>query len=119
LSSAFILHWPIAEEALTDQTVGSPAPTQDLAPASPRAQLASTQLEVSVSPDHPASPQLAIQEPFAEPEKSPSPTREVRNDVSMKIHLSILFIQRITTNSAVKTFSGGNCIITNLLLCCG
>jgi hypothetical protein len=33
--------------------------------------------------------------------------------------ISILFIQRITTNSARKTFSGGNCIITNLLLCCG
>jgi hypothetical protein len=45
LSSAFISHWPIAEEALTNQAMGSSAPTQDLAPASPRAQLASPQLE--------------------------------------------------------------------------
>jgi hypothetical protein len=45
---------------------------------------------VSVSPDHPASPQPAIQELSAKPEKSPSPTREARNDVSMKIHPSIL-----------------------------
>jgi hypothetical protein len=46
LSSAFISYWPIAEEIMTDQAVGSSAPTQDLAPASPRAQLASPQLEV-------------------------------------------------------------------------
>jgi hypothetical protein len=44
-SSAFISYWPIAEEIMTDQVVGSSAPTQDLAPASPRAQLASPQLE--------------------------------------------------------------------------
>jgi hypothetical protein len=119
LSSAFIFHWPIAEEVLTDQVVGSSTPTQDLAPASPRVQPASPQLEVSVLPDHPASPQPAIQEPSTEPEKSPSPIRETRNDVSMKIHLSILFIQRITTNLARKTLSGGNCIITNILLCFG
>jgi hypothetical protein len=36
----------------------------------------------------------------------------------MNIHPSI-FIQQITTNLARKPFSGGNCIITNLLLCCG
>jgi hypothetical protein len=42
-------------------------------------------------PYHPASPQPAIQEPSAELEKSPSPTREARNDVSMKIHSFILF----------------------------
>jgi hypothetical protein len=77
---------------LTDQDAGSSAPPQDLAPASPRAQPASPQLEVSVLPDHPASPQPAIQEPSAEPEKSPSPAREARNDVSMKIH-PFIFIQ--------------------------
>jgi hypothetical protein len=37
----------------------------------------------------------------------------------MKTYLSILFIQRITTTSERKTFLGENCIITNLLLCCG
>jgi hypothetical protein len=86
LSSAFVLDWLIAEEVLTDQAMGSSAPTQDPIPGSPRAQPASPQLEVSVSPDHPASPQPSIQELSAEPEKSPSPTREARNDVSVKIH---------------------------------
>jgi hypothetical protein len=78
---------------MTDQVMGSFAPTQDLAPASPRAQLASPQLDVSVLPDHPASPQPAIQEPSAEPEKSPSSIREARNDVSMKKIHSFIFIQ--------------------------
>jgi hypothetical protein len=81
-SSAFILDWLVAEEVQTDQAVGSPAQTQDPAPASPRAQPASPQLEVSVSPDHPASPQPAIQELSAEPERS-STTREAGNDVSI------------------------------------
>jgi hypothetical protein len=90
-SSAFISHWPIAEEALTDQVAGSSAPPHDLAPASPRAQPASLQLRISVLPDHPTSPQPA-KEPSVEPEKSPSPARETRNDVSMTIHLFI-FIQ--------------------------
>jgi hypothetical protein len=40
---------------------------------------------------HPASPQPDIQEPFLEPEKLPSPTREARNDVSMNTHLSIFY----------------------------
>jgi hypothetical protein len=80
----FISYWPIAKEIMTDQAVGSSAPTQDLAQVSPRAQPASPQLEVSVLPDHPASPQPAIQEPSAEPEKSTSSIPEARNDVSMK-----------------------------------
>jgi hypothetical protein len=91
LSSAFILDWPVAEEVPTDQAMGSSAQTQDPAPASPRTQPASPQLEVSVSPDHSASPQPAIQELSAEPERSPSPIQAVRNDVSMKIHPSISF----------------------------
>jgi hypothetical protein len=41
--------------------------------------------------DHPASSQPTMQELFTEPEKSPSPTREARNDVSMKIHPFIFY----------------------------
>jgi hypothetical protein len=87
--SASIPYWPVAGETLTNQAVGSSSPPQSPVPASPRIQLASPQPEVSVLPDHPASPQPAIQEPSTELEKSPSPTREARNDVSMNIHSSI------------------------------
>jgi hypothetical protein len=34
---------------------------------------------------------LNIQEPLLAPEKLPSPTQEVRNDVSMNTHLSIFY----------------------------
>jgi hypothetical protein len=91
LSSAFILDWLVAEEVLTDQAVGSPAQTQDPAPVSSSVQPASPQLEFPMLLGHPTSPQPAMQELPAEPEKSSSPTREVRNIVSMKIHFSILF----------------------------
>jgi hypothetical protein len=91
LSSAFILDWPVAEEVLTDQAVGRSAQTRDPGPASPRTQPASPQLGIPMSPGHQASPEPAMQELPAEPEKSSSPTREVRNNVSMKIHLSIPF----------------------------
>jgi hypothetical protein len=87
----FILDWTVAEEVPTDQAMGSSAQTQDPAPAFPRTQPASPQLEVSVSPDHPTSPQPAMQELPAEPEESCLPIREVRNNVSMKIHFSIPF----------------------------
>jgi hypothetical protein len=74
---------------LTDQAVGSSSPPQDPVPASPRIQSASPQPEVSALPDHPASPQPAIQEPSTELEKSPSPIRVARDDVSMNTHSSI------------------------------
>jgi hypothetical protein len=116
LSSAFILDWPVAEEVLTDQVVGSSAQTQDPAPASPRAQPASPQLEVSVSLGHSASPQPAIQELSAEPERSSSPMREARNDVSIKIHPFILS-NNFIINSVSFFFPGENCI-TQFLFCC-
>jgi hypothetical protein len=77
-SLALIHYFLFAEETLVSQTVGSSSPQHDSNPASPRI--------------HPASPQPDIQEPFLEPEKLPSPTREARNDVSMNTHPSI-FIQ--------------------------
>jgi hypothetical protein len=85
--STFTPYWSVAEETLTDQAVGSPSPLQDSAPASPRIQPASPQLEVSAIPNHPASPQPATQESPLEPEKLPSPIREARNDVRMNTHL--------------------------------
>jgi hypothetical protein len=85
-SLAFTPYWPVAEETLVDQAVGSSSPLQDSVPASPRIQPASPQPEVSASPrNHPASPQPATQEPSHE--KPSSPTRETRNDVSMSVYL--------------------------------
>jgi hypothetical protein len=73
--------------------VGSSSPQHDSNPASPRMQPSSPQPEASASPGtHPAYHQPDILEPFLEPEKLPSPTREARDDVSMNTHPSI-FIQ--------------------------
>jgi hypothetical protein len=92
-SLALILYLLVAKETLVSQTVGSSSPQHDSKPTSPRIQPSSHQLEASASPrTHPASPQPDIQEPFLEPEKLPSPTREARNDVSINTHPSI-FIQ--------------------------
>jgi hypothetical protein len=91
LSSAFIPDWLVAEEVPTNQSMGSSAQIEDPAPASPRTQPASPQLDVSVSPDHPTSPQPAMQELPAEAEESSPTIREVRNNVTMKIHFSIPF----------------------------
>jgi hypothetical protein len=92
-SLALIPYLLVVEETLVSQTVGSSPPQHDSNPASPRIQPSSPQPEASASPrTHPASPQPDIQEPFLEPEKIPSPTREARNDVSMNTHPSI-FIQ--------------------------
>jgi hypothetical protein len=72
--------------------MGNSSPQHDSNPASPRIQPSSPQPEALASPrTHPASPQLDIQEPFLEPEKLPSPTREARDDVSMNIHLSSFY----------------------------
>jgi hypothetical protein len=77
-SLALIPYLLVVEETLVRQTVGSFSPQHDSNPASLRT--------------HQASLQPVIQEPFLEPEKLPSPTREARNDVSMNTHPSI-FIQ--------------------------
>jgi hypothetical protein len=86
-SSAFTPYWPVAEETLTDQAMGSSSPLQDSVLASPRTQPASHQPEVSILPNHPTSPQPATQEPSIELERPPSPIQETRNDVSMSIYL--------------------------------
>jgi hypothetical protein len=87
-SLALIPYLLVAEETLVSQTVGSSPPHPDSIPASPRIQPSSPQPEVSASPrNHPASPQPDIQEPSLELEKLPSPIREVKNEVSMNIHL--------------------------------
>jgi hypothetical protein len=107
-SLALISYLLVAKETLVSQTVGSSSPQHDLNPTSPRIQPSSPQPEASALPrTHPTSPQLEasalprthqaypqpnIQEPFLEPKKLPSTTREARNDVSMNTHLSI-FIQ--------------------------
>jgi hypothetical protein len=92
-SLALILYLLVAEETLVSQTMGSSSPQHDSNPTSPRIQTSSPQPEASASPRmHPASPQPDIQEPFLEPEKLPSPTREAKNDVSMNTQPSI-FIQ--------------------------
>jgi hypothetical protein len=92
-SLALINYLLLAEETLVSQTVGSSSPQHDSNPASSRIQPSSPQPEASASPrTHPASSQPDIQEPFLEPEKLPSPTREARNDVSTNTHPSI-FIQ--------------------------
>jgi hypothetical protein len=92
-SLALIPYLLVAEETLASQTVGSSSPQHDSNPASLMIQPSSPQPEASASPrSHPASPQPDIQEPFLEPEKLPSSTREARNDVSMNTHPSI-FIQ--------------------------
>jgi hypothetical protein len=70
--SAFTPYWPVAEETLIDQAVGSSSPPQSPVPASPRIQPASPQPEVSALPNHPSSTQLATKEPSTEPERSPS-----------------------------------------------
>jgi hypothetical protein len=78
----------VAKETLVNQTVGSSSPYHDSVPVSPRIQPAAPQPEVSASPrNHPVFPQPDVQELSIEPEKSPSPIRETRNDVSMSIHL--------------------------------
>jgi hypothetical protein len=86
-SSAFTPYWPVAEETLMDQDVGSSSPLQDSVSASPRTQPASPQPEVSTLPNHSASPQPATQEPSIELERPPSPIQETRSDVSMSIYL--------------------------------
>jgi cytoskeletal protein RodZ len=107
-SLALILYLLVAEETLVSQTAGSSSPQHDSNPTSPRIQPSSPQPEASASPRiHPASPQpealalpmthLAspqpdIQEPFLEPEKLPSLTREASNDVSMNTHPSIFIL---------------------------
>jgi hypothetical protein len=61
-----------------------PASPQPEASALPRTPQASPQPEASALPRTPqVSSQLNMQEPLLEPEKLPSPTQEVRNDVSM------------------------------------
>jgi hypothetical protein len=78
----------VAKETLVNQTVGSSSPYHDSVPVSPRIQPAAPQPEVSASPrNHPVFPQPDVQELSIEPEKSPSPIRETRNDVSMSTHL--------------------------------
>jgi hypothetical protein len=80
----------------------------------------SPQPEASALPRTPqASTQLDIQEHLLELEKLPSPTREARNNVSMSTHLSIFSFSKSPLIRQENLFSGGNCIITNLLLCCG
>jgi hypothetical protein len=108
----------VAEETLADQTMGGPSPRHDSVPVSPRIQPASPQPEVSASPrNHPVSPHPDVQEPSIEPEKLPSPIRETRNDVSMSIHL--FYFHLIVHHFGRNFFSGENCVITRLFLCCG
>jgi hypothetical protein len=72
-----------------------PTSPQPEASALPRIHPASPQLEASALPRTPqASPQLDIQEPLLEPEKLPSPTLEVRNDVSTNTPLSIFLFNK-------------------------
>jgi hypothetical protein len=103
--------WPVAEETLIDQAVGSSSPPQNPVPASPRVQPASPQPEASILPNYPSSPQLATQEPSTEIERPPSLNQETKNDVSMSIYL--FYFHLINHSQFGKLFfSGSSCVIT-------
>jgi hypothetical protein len=113
--SALTPHWPVAEETLIDQVVGSSSPPQSPVPASPRVQPASTQPKVSALPNYPSSSQLATQEPSTELERSPSLIQETSNDVSMSIYL--FYFHLINHPQFGKLFfSGLSCVITQFFL---
>jgi hypothetical protein len=115
---AFTPYWPVAEETLIDQAVGSSSPPQSPVPASPRIQPASPQPEVSALPNHPSSTQLATQEPSTKPERSPSLIQETRNDVSMNIYP--FYFRLINHPQFGKLFfSGSSGITTQFFFCCG